>query len=96
MSVYLDREKGGRTVLKTKVGSLLAWMWLRLAQEAVGDIKPRSCKLPTCDGQWYEGPKLSSSRKEYCNANCKAAHHYGMRTGKFPKDSNPTQEGSVK
>jgi hypothetical protein len=96
MSVYLDREKGSRTVLKTKVGSLLAWMWLRLAQEAVGEIKPRNCKLPTCDGQWYEGPKLSSSRREYCDADCKSAHHYGMRTGKFPKEPKPAKKGGSK
>jgi hypothetical protein len=84
MSVCLEKENG-RTVLKTKVGSLIAWMWLRLAQEVAGDLLLKKCKLPTCAGEWYEGHGQKSSRKEYCNPRCRAAHHYGMDMGRFSR-----------
>jgi|GEM_PF-5976624 len=92
MSVVMDTV-GFQTILKVSPRTLLAWMWLRLAQENAGAIELRPCARPDCPNAFYVGKVNGqhTDRREYCSDNCRNAHNYGIRTGRYARKAGKGQ-----
>jgi hypothetical protein len=75
MSVRMEHDNG-KTILKVCPGSLLAWMWLRFAQEKAGEIEVRRCARPECGESWIvgRGSEQKTKRSKYCSDFCRVAH----------------------
>lgn len=66
------KESHGKLVLQAAPSSLVSWIWLRIAQEAVGDITERNCLRERCQKAFYIGKGQGTKRKKFCSDHCRA------------------------
>lgn len=93
----------GRSILKFKPESLLAWMWLQLAKEIDGGVQPHTC--PGCGITFYLGEenasrhvrkraKANPEKSGYCSPSCYAAHW--KRTKRAEEKNRAEKKGASK
>jgi hypothetical protein len=75
MTVRMEKSRGGKMRLRVAPRSLIAWLWLRMANETAGDVVDRICAYPGCGKSFPVGSHHGTSRKKYCSDSCRALHH---------------------
>jgi hypothetical protein len=78
MSVRLEEEYG-HTVLRVTPNSLIAWMWLRFAQEKAKGYEVRKCALPECPKTREIGHD-ATKRWKYCSPEHRALDYYRVHS----------------
>lgn len=72
--------------------SMLSWMWLRFAQEKVGDVQYVACARSGCAEHFEVGASVGRKHKEYCSDNCRAKHWQSLH----PKKKKPRTTDATK